>query len=52
MYETYKEFGTSTPIDLDIDKTLRRLNREQRQLVLEEESVMGEENNGENQVPN
>ena len=40
------------PIDFDIDRTLRRLNRERKQLVLEEESVMGEEINGENQVPN
>ena len=40
------------PINLDINKTLRRLNQEQKQLVLEEESAMGEENNGENQVPN
>ncbi len=40
------------PIDLDINRTLQRLNRERRQLVLEEELAMGEETNGENQVPN
>ena len=40
------------PIDLDIDKTLRRLNRERKQSILEEESVVAEENNGENHVPN
>ena len=40
------------PIDLDIDKTLRRLNRERKQSILEEESAMAEENNGENHVPN
>ena len=39
-------------IDLDIDRTLRRLNREQKRLILEEESAMREEINGENQVPN
>ena len=40
------------PINLDIDRTLRRLNRERKQLILEEELAMGEESNGENQVPN
>ena len=40
------------PIDLDIDKTLRRLNRERKQRIIQEISAMGEENNGGDPVPN
>ena len=40
------------PIDLDIDKTLRRLNQERKQQAIQEVSAMGEENNGGNQAPN
>ena len=39
-------------IDLDIDKTLRRLNQECKQQVIQEVSAMGEENNGGNPIPN
>ena len=40
------------PIDLDIDRTLRRLNQECKQRTIQEVSTMGEENNGGNLAPN
>ena len=41
------------PIDLDIDKTLRRLNKERKQRAVQEVSAMAEEvNRGEGAVPN
>ena len=40
------------PIDLDIDKTLGRLNRERKQRTIQEISTMREENNGGNPTPN
>ena len=40
------------PIDLDIEKLLRRLNRESKQQAIQEVSAMGEENNGGDPVPN
>ena len=39
------------PIDLDIDRTLRRLRRERKQIDLHEVPVMGEEG-GRDAVPN
>ena len=39
------------PIDLDIDRTLRRLRRERKQIDLHEVPVMGEEVGGD-AVPN
>ena len=40
------------PIDLDIDKTLTRINRGHKQQTIQEVSIMGEENNRDNATPN
>ena len=40
------------PIDIDIDKTLRWLNRECKQQVIQEVPTMWDENHGDNEVPN
>ncbi|KAL6342190.1 hypothetical protein AAG906_006804 [Vitis piasezkii] len=40
------------PIDLDINKTLRKLNRKCKQQVIQEVPAMGDENHGDNGVPN
>ena len=36
------------PIDLDINKTLRKLNRKRKQQVIQEVPAMGDENHGDN----
>ena len=40
------------PIDLDINKTLRKLNRKRKQQVIQEVPAMGDENHVDNGVPN
>ena len=40
------------PIDLDIKKIQRNLNRKRKQQVIQEVLAMGEENHGDNGVPN
>ena len=40
------------PIDLDINKTLRKLNRKCKQQVIQEVPTMGDENHSDNGVPN
>ena len=49
MYETYKEFGRST--NRDIDRTLRRLRRERKEIDLHRVPIMAEEGGGD-AVPN
>ena len=39
-------------IDLDINKTLRKLNQKRKQQVIQEVPAMGDENHGDNGVPN
>ena len=40
------------PIDLDTNKTLRKLNKKHKQQVIQEVPAMGDENHGDNGVPN
>ena len=40
------------PIDLDINKTLQKLNRERKQQVIQEVPAIGDENKGDNEVSN
>ena len=40
------------PIDLDINKTLRKLDRKCKQQVIQEVPTMGDENHDDNGVPN
>ena len=40
------------PIDLDTEKTLRKLNRERKQQVIQEVPAIGDENHGDNEVLN
>ena len=51
MYETYKE-SDLVPIDLDINKTLRKLNRKMQATSNSRGSCNGDENHGDNGVPN